>query len=373
MPVNVDWKIGVEIELLAPPGATRLDLARACAERSGGSVRTVLHQDSEPSKVPGNPLFYNLTQGFEALDRNGRLIARCVDDLTLQDDLNRQTAPRAGWWRIVSDDDRLLRMLAIHTDPSLPLPNALRKLPDLFAGELIAAAGGMYRLVDSVGAPLAIAAPLPGERERPCELITPPLESDHLETLDSLLGVARNLRFSLPREGATHIHFDATSLQNANTIANVVNLFDSWGSSLRQLCATPKHFRRAGAAPATLGECVNQPDFRDLSWPLAQRRLADLGLSKYCDFNLKNLVHPQPDKETFEVRILPSYLEAEPLLMAAELFAALLRRCQDATEIASAPAAVRPLADVVALLNGLIVSAQTHNHWLQRAGDSFNS
>lgn len=139
--MRIDWKIGVEIELMAPPGSTRLTLAQALADSQRGSVRAVLHQDSEPSKVPGQPVFYNLTQGFEALDATGRLIARCVDDLTLQANLNRQASPRAGWWRIVSDDERLLRLLALYTDASLGLPEALGALAPLFRGELLTAAG----------------------------------------------------------------------------------------------------------------------------------------------------------------------------------------------------------------------------------------
>lgn len=365
--MEIDWKIGIEIELLAPPGSSRASLAQALAESRQGSVRRVLHQDSEPSKVPGQAVFYNLTLGFEAVDAAGELIARCVDDLTLQDDLDRQRAPKSGWWRMVSDDERLLRLLAIHTRPELDLPQALSALAPLFNGQLIAAADGMYRLVDAVGAPLAIAAPLPGERERPCELITPPISEDHLACIEDLLRTARGLGFSVPREGATHIHLDAAPLCQANTIANLVNLLSSWGGCLRQLCSTPPHFRRVGGWPEALGICVNAPDFRDLPWPQAQLRLRALGLSKYCDFNLKNIAYARADRHTFEARIFPACMQAAPVLAAAALMQGVLRRCQ-------APELIKPASptpwDTVKVLNWLDqlpMDDAAREYWLEQA------
>lgn len=38
-----------------------------------------------------------LAPGFEALEGDGGLVARCVDDLTLQDDLDRRASPKQGW------------------------------------------------------------------------------------------------------------------------------------------------------------------------------------------------------------------------------------------------------------------------------------
>lgn len=361
------WKIGVEIELMAPPGSSRLALAQALAEREQGSVRVVLHQDSEPSKVPGQPVFYNLTQGFEALDAEGGLIARCVDDLTLQADLDRQAPPRAGWWRIVSDDERLLRLMALHIDAGRGLPDALATLAPLFHGKLLSAAGGMYRLVDSVGAPLAIAAPLPGERERPCELITPPLETDHGGHIERLLAMARAAGFRAPLEGATHIHFDAGPLCQANTIANLVNTIDCYGARLRLLCATPAHFRRVGRWPESLGACVNSPDFRSLDWSAAVARLRMLGLSKYTDFNLKNMAYQREDRHTFEARIFPASLESTPVIAAAVLIEGLLRHCQRA--IAMGPAAAAPWnrEEMLAWLAELPLDRAARSYWRERA------
>jgi hypothetical protein len=366
--MQINWKIGVEIELLAPPASSRAVLAQTLAQQHQGRVRRVLHQDSEPSKVPGQPLFYNLTQGFEALDANDQLIVRCVDDLTLQDDLDRQKPALAGWWRMVSDDERLLRLLALHTNPELDLPDALNALAPLFNGQLLSAAGGMFRLVDQVGAPLAIAAPLPGERERPCELITPPLESAHAERIEQLLCTARNLGFVVPREGATHIHFDAAPLCQAQTIANLVNVLSTYGARLRLLCGTPAHFRRVGGWPDTLLSCVNGADFHLLPWPEAVARLRALNLSKYCDFNLKNIAYARADRHTFEVRIFPAYTQTTPVIAAAALMQGVLHLCQHNQPIV--PALPQPWQTEVMLrwLETLQLDDCAHAFWCERAG-----
>lgn len=327
--MDIGWKIGVEIELLAPPGRSRLDLAQAIAQACGGQVRTVLHQDSEPSKVPGRPVFSNLTPGFEVLDAAGAVRARCVDDLTLQDDLDKRAAPKPGWWRVVGDDERILRMLALAIDPALPLPAALERLPALCNGRIEAAAAGMYRLSDALAAPLAIAAPLPGERERPCELITAPLQAAHAAQLDALLALARGLDFRIPREGATHLHFDAAALCSAHAVVNLVQVFTAFGPVLRQWCATPSSFRRVGGWPPALRETVLAPDFRHLDWPTAQARVRALEPSKFCDFNLKNLAYGRADRHTFEVRILPATLDTQQIVDWMALFEAVLRQCID--------------------------------------------
>lgn len=365
--MRIDWKIGVEIELLAPPGSSREQIAHVLSARRGGTVRRVLHQDSEPSKVPGQPVFYNLTQGFEALDATGALIARCVDDVTLQHDLDKRASPKPGWWRMVSDDERLLRLLAIHSDAQRDLPEAIAGLAELFQGKLLPAPGGMYRLVDSVGAPLAIAAPLPGERERACELITPPLEREQAQALEALLSTARELGFSIPLEGATHIHFDASPLCDANIIANLVNLLETWGSRLRQLCGTPAHFRRVGGWPDKLRELVNQADFRNLPWTAAQPRLRALDLSKYTDFNLKNIAYARPDRHTFEARIFPAYTETKPVIAAAALMQGVLQRCRRTETIPPLGAAPWHLDEVRDLLDSLELDDEARGYWRARA------
>ncbi|MCA9794258.1 MAG: amidoligase family protein [Candidatus Eremiobacteraeota bacterium] len=342
----IGWRLGVEVELLAPPGKSRYDLALAIAREYDGTVRRIFHPQSEPSKVPGMPVFHNLTLGFEVLDAQGERVARCVDDLTLQADLVRETPPLPGWYRIVSDDERLLRLIARQSDPDHDLTQVLEPVARLFGTNLEAGPGGMQRVNDETGASVAIVAPLPGERERPCELITAPLDDAHQCRLERLLKLARELGFTAPVEGATHFHFDATRLQSAGALANLVRLVGA--CPLREMVGTNPRCRRLGAWPSELLETVSAPDFSQLDWAQATSRISKLPLTKYCDFNLLNCLNPRARQNTVEIRILPVWLEAEPMIKMAALFAAILRRA-GGPPVESPPESV---PELLALLEG---------------------
>lgn len=327
------WRIGVELELMAPPGASRLTLAEALAARPGGGaqahVRAFFHAQTEPSKVPGSPVFHSLTLGFEALDAEGELIARCVDDLTLQAELDRHRAARPDWCRVVSDDDRLLRILARHLEPADVIePGArLREVAQQLLGtEPIEEAAGLVRLIDTRRAPIAIIARLPGERERPCEVVTPPIERDLGQRLESLIVIARELGFSVASEAATHLHFDAGRLTSASAVANLVGLVVRHRETLREVLGHNPRWQRTGAWPRALVERVLAPDYRRLDWPQARAALAELRPTKYCDFNLKNLAHEIREQHTVEARTIPGTLDTQRIVAAARLFEALLER-----------------------------------------------
>jgi Putative amidoligase enzyme len=357
---ELNWKIGFEIELMAPRGLSRQDLAAALAQQHHGLVRRIFYPQSEPSKVAETPLFHNLTLGFEVIAPQGHLIARCVDDLTLQDDLERTEQPKPGWYRIVSDDTRILQLVSGHADPADPLNQVLKPIANLFFTQQEAGSGGMVRVADNTGNPIAIAAPLPGERERPCELITPPIDTNHLERLEVLLATARSLGFTIPVEGATHLHFDAVPLCSASVFANLVNLLWTHGENLKRLVGTNPRCRRLGMWDRTLWELINEPDFRTLSWFDAASRLAKLQITKYCDFNLKNLIHSIPDKLTFEARIFPTWIHSQPIIAAAVLMEAILRYAIS-TEIS--PAA--PLEWNLESVQTFLKSLPMHEHFLQ--------
>ncbi len=314
--------VGIEVELLAPPGSSRKALAESIANTLGGSVRTVFHLDSEPSKVNGKPIFYHLTQGFEILDAQGVYRAQCVDDITLQRDLDKRAPAQAGWYRIVSDEVRLLRLLQRHTSAAANIAESLQALGHLFGTVPEATEKGVYRLQDEWGASLALAAPLPGERERACELVTAPLAADDRETLPMMLGCARELGFLLPNEGATHLHFDADPFCSAPVLARLVDTLHQHRADLRKAVKTNPYCRRLGAWPDTLLEVVRAPDFSQLDWETARQRLIPTRPAKYCDFNLRNLILNVAGKHTLEVRILPATLCAADIFTAIDLFQA---------------------------------------------------
>jgi hypothetical protein len=320
----MDWKVGVEVELIAPRGASRRDLAVRM-----GSVRRIFHPQSETSLVPGTPVFENLTLGFEAFDREGRLAGRFVDDLTLQDDCDKRAPAKPGWYRIVSDDARWLRLLALHADAERDLPDVLEPFAALF-GVAPEPSDGMWRVADAAGAPIAVGAPLPGERERPCEIVSPPLQDRHGERLEALLGPARELGFAAPAEGAVHLHFDATRLASARFVQGLVRAQLERGAEWRARFRTNPRCRRLGPPPEPLVALVEQPGFADRPWERARAELAALGLEKWVDVNLVNLIRGTPSKYTVEVRILPVSLHAEPIVEAMAFFAELFGRLAQA-------------------------------------------
>ena len=228
----------------------------------------------------------------------------------------------------------------------------------------------MLRINDEAGASIAIAAPLPGERERPCELVTAPIETEHVQQLDALLALARDLNFKAPREGATHLHFDAAAMTSAHAIANLVNLLWDYGPVLKTLVGTNPNCLRLGGWPDSLIKAVNQSGFRRLSWPEVQTKLLALELTKYCDFNLVNCLRGFQYKNTIEVRILPVWLKAEPIILAAELFAAVLELASSATVIETNGVQKFSSEHVTTLLDLLPLSATQRQHCLAVSASS---
>lgn len=329
MTVELNWKVGFEIELMAPPGASRRDIAQRVAARVGGIATRIFHPESEHAKVPGTPVFENLTLGYRVEDANGAWVASFVDDLTLQADFEKQAKPKSGWYRIVSDEPRLLRLIEEQCDPTASLEEVLKPVAALFGVEVEHSAEGMMRVSDTRGATVAIGAPLPGERERPCEIVTAPIASDHRAALNELLDDARTLGFSVPKESATHIHFDAKPLRSAHFIARFVRTVSRFPMELRALMHANANCVRMGGWPPELAKAVAKPDFIDLSWDEVRATLLGLGLTKYCDFNLVNMINQDNAKDTLEVRILPGMMDTETILTCAAFFEALLRWCAE--------------------------------------------
>jgi hypothetical protein len=318
--------VGLEIELIAPPGSSRQRLAEAIAQGHGGRVNRIFYPQSEPSQIPGTPILENLTLGFEVLDAQHQVIAWCVDDLTLQADCDRTAPPQPGWYRIVGDDIRLMQIVSHLTEATLPLSEVLQPVAKTLGLELQPGPEGMVKLAADQGSPIALAAMLPGERERPCELITPPLTAAQLPQVAGYLQIARQLNFYAPVEGATHLHFDAASLCSAPVIRNLVNLLWAFGPTLKELVNSNPRCQRLGPWPPELITLVQDSDWCSLPWPAASDRLKTIPLTKYCDFNLKNLVYAPRHKHTLEIRILPVYLDLPPLLEVISLMADLIHR-----------------------------------------------
>ena len=324
-------RIGFELELLAPPGLSRADLAAEVARRHGGRVRRFWHADSEPSLVPGMDHFIHLTPGFEVLDAAGGPLCRLVDDITLRQDLDPGRPARPGWYRLLGDEPRLVRLVHRHADPDATIDEVLEPVAAIF-GVDVAEGDGIHRVDDDSGATVVMAAPIIGERERACEVITPPLTHDHGDRLEQLLGPARDLGFTVPAEAAVHLHVDAGPLRQVGTFANLVRLFAHWREQLREAFGTNPLCRRLGPPPQAVLDLVAGPlpaRWADLTSAIGALGPTEAGLTKYQDVNLTSLVTPLPGKDTVEIRCLPGMTDSTEVLRAALLVERLLDRCQD--------------------------------------------
>lgn len=326
-------RTGYEIELMAPPGHSRLTLAQDLAARCGGRVHPVWHHDSEPSLVPGLGRFLHLTQGFEVRRADGRLICSLVDDVTLLDGLDPRAPAPPGWFRILSDDPRLLSLLAAHSDPGGLLGESLDETAKLW-GSTVQQVGDVYRLDDPSGATIALAAPAGGERERPCEIVTPPLTGNHRAALDALLGPARELGFTVPHEAAVHLHLDGAPFRRPHALANLVRLFAHWREPLRTVLQTNPACRRLAPLPSQLvATAAGVPSYDELRDAATQG-----GLGKFFDVNLMQLLTDTPIRDTVEIRILPGAIATEDIINRAGLVELLLDRCRRPEPFPAAPA-----------------------------------
>jgi hypothetical protein len=326
-------RTGFEVELMAPPGLSRHTLALELAARCGGRVEPVWHHDSEPSLVPGLGRFRHLTQGFAVRRDDGGLLCTLVDDVTLIAGLDPRAAAAPGWFRILSDDQRLLHLLAAHGDPGGTVETVLYATARLW-GTTVQRYDDVYRLDDPAGATIALAVPHGGERERPCEIVTPPLAADHHAALEELLGPARQLGFTVPREAAVHLHLDGAPFRRPHALANVVRLFAHWREALRTVLQTNPACRRLAPLPEPLVAAAGgAPSSEDL-----RRAAADGALTKFFDVNLTQLLTDTPVRDTIEIRILPGAIDADDIVNRAGIVELLLDRCLDHEPFPAPPA-----------------------------------
>lgn len=130
---------------------------------------------------------------------------------------------------------------------------------------------------------------------------------------------------------------------------------------MRRLVGANANCTRLGDWPDALYDVVKQDDFIDLTWEQVQAQLSAVKLTKFCDFNIKNMIEGTPDKHTFEVRIFPVWLEAEPILEAAGLFEAILNWAIEAGPVrAEVPSALSGLLETVPM------NASLRDCWLNR-------
>ncbi|MCU1603200.1 MAG: hypothetical protein JWO22_3909, partial [Frankiales bacterium] len=314
-------RTGFEVELLAPKGTSRRDLADELARRCGGSVEPVWHRDSEPSLVEGLGRFLHLTQGFDVRRSDGSLLCGLVDDITIVDELDRTAPPLPGWHRVLTDDPRLLELLAVNCPSDAAFDEVLDDVADMWDVPVYRY-DGILQVNDGTGATIALASLQGSERERPCELVTPPLVDDHERLLEELLGPARELGFSVPVEAAVHLHLDGAPFRDPAVLSAVVRLFSERRDELWELLGTNPRCRRLAPLPDDLVRAASAPG---ATWQdLAE---AATGVTKFHDINVSQLFARRPIRDTVEVRILPGSLNGQEICKRAAVVEDLLADC----------------------------------------------
>jgi hypothetical protein len=272
--------------------------------------------------------FIHLTPGFEVVDADGGPLCRLVDDITLRADLDPHRPPTPGWYRIVGDEPRLMRLVHRLASPDAVLEDVLDPVAAVF-GVPVGHVHGVAKVDDGAGATIVMAAPAPGQRERPCEVITPPITEGHADRLEQLLRPARDLGFVVPAEAAVHLHVDAAPLRHVPTFVNLVRLFSAWRDPLRQALSTnPRCLRLAPLPNAVVELAALSATELPGSWAELCERVEPLGLTKYADVNLTRLIRPRPDLDTVEIRCLPGSIRTEEIVGMATLVQGLLERCR---------------------------------------------
>jgi hypothetical protein len=111
---------------------------------------------------------------------------------------------------------------------------------------------------------------------------------------------------------------------------------------------------------------VQTPGWSDLPWQKALEKLKTISLTKYCDFNLKNLIYPLRQKHTFEIRILPVHLELAPLLAEINLMAAVIQRARETIPVEPQPPLPIGPETLSRMMNELPISPSELPYWQTR-------
>ena len=293
-------RIGLELELLAPPGKTRFDLARALAKQARGALRLSFKYHGQGVLPDGRPDCH-LTPAARVLVR-GKWFASVVDDPTIVDDLSQTTE----FMRIARTDDV---RLAAWIERSCP--GHFRPLQKTFA-----ATEEEEGFVDPWGQPLVRWHHVTAERARVCEVVLRPLGQKELApTLRRVMKLATSLGFTVPAEAAVHAHFDAAPFRSTASLRRLVLAWSKdralWVSRIKP---NPR-CRKLGPFPPDVVRVAKEAT-DELPFETLAAGLLLAGLHRAVDLNLLGLVERFPKQPTIEVRCLPGSLDPEATLEA---------------------------------------------------------
>lgn len=291
-------RIGLEVELLAPPGKTRFDLARALAKQAGGALRLAFKYHGQGTLPDGRP-DCQLSPAAKVMVK-GKWFASVVDDPTILDDL----APDADAMRIARTDD--VRLAAWIERNCAGEFKALKKT--------FAATEEEDGFVDPWGLPLVRWHQVSAERARVCELVLRPLSQKELApTLRRVMKLARSLEFTVPSEAAIHAHFDAAPFRSTPLLRRLVLRWTKERTRLLSWLQPNPRCRKLGPLPEDVVR-VAEAASDDMSFESLAAGMLLAGLHRAVDLNLLGLVERYPKQPTIELRCLPGSLDPEATL-----------------------------------------------------------
>ena len=323
LPFGPQSRTGFEIELLAPVGQSREALAHRLATAIGGSVHVGLKYISEGLYTPNQPVC-DLTLTWIVKDADGQWFATLMDDITIRDELDPKAETPDGYYRIVMDDVRLaLWMQERACSDRLEPEHVTRPLLECFRAQLSAPGDGRaqhasHRVVaDPWEHTLAVVALYPGQRERVCEVVTRPLTRDErFSAISSIVEAARDLDFTIPQEGALHLHLDRDPWRSAPRLAALILNFSAERKQWYERLQPNPRCRRLGPFSQAVVDAARSyqgDDFEEFSELLWQARP-----EKHCDISILDILRHNPVQPTVEIRCLPLRLDLEEVQTRVE-------------------------------------------------------
>lgn len=313
-PFGPDSKTGFELELLAPRGKSRRDLAIALAKATGGEVRQGFKYQSEGPHRDGRPIC-DLTPAWR-IEHDGDVLFTLVDDVTVRDGLDADADTPEGLFRLVLDDLRF----ALWAEPRCWAEDGaapeVQLAPLLETFEARIGARGRdgakvehHRVVATRwDHALCVLAAYEGERERVCEVVTRPLGRDEREdVIARILDCALAAGFVPPAEAALHVHLDNAPWMSSERLCQLIADSAAARSMLYEILKpNPRCRRLAAFAPdmVRLARTRAALPFDEL-----RKLLLDAGATKYVDINVLGVLKERPRHPTVEVRCLPMSLD----------------------------------------------------------------
>lgn len=311
LPFSDESRTGVELELLAPPGSTRREVALALAGGDSARVEAGFKYYGPGQRDEAGRSVCLLTPAFRVLNPDGTLAATVVDDPTVRVGLRPGLPPSLGPC-LQTDDVRLAKWIERRCwSASEALEQKLSPLTESFEGRW-----SRDRLVDRYGHTLVRTAPERhvSDSERVCELVIPPLRrEERAARWASLFGAAAAAGAALLPEGALHLHLDAGPWRTTRRLAALLRSTEA----LRAATQSRRQSRFTGPLAPDVLRVAREAD-PELPFEVFAAALLLAGAKKFCDLNVLGAIEEFPVHPTLELRYFDPTLDARVLVSTVE-------------------------------------------------------